>query len=74
MFTRRCINYGLHIGSLTFLSAFSMLVLGTPDDLAALRTAASAAFVLGSVEPPASEGVRPIGRRLDRETYIGQQS
>lgn len=38
---------------LTFFSALSMLVLGTPADLASLRIVARAVFVLGSAEPPA---------------------
>lgn len=41
------------MANLTFFSAFSTLALGTPDDLAALRTVASVAFMLGSAEPPA---------------------
>jgi len=56
------------MGSLTFFSAFSILALGTPEDLAALRAAASAALILGSAEPPATEGgVRQIGRELESE-------
>lgn len=49
-----------------------MLDLGTPDAFAAPRAAASATLVLGSAEPPATEGgVRRIGRRLGLETYNG---
>lgn len=60
------------MGSLTFFSAFSILVLGTPDDLADLRAAASAALILGSVEPPATgERVRAIGKSLNRGTHNG---
>ena len=57
---------------LTFFSAFSILDLGTPADLAALRTAARAAFTLGSAEPPAAKAwSETVGRGLNLETYTG---
>ena len=71
VFASRRANCGQRMGVLTFFSAFSTLSLGTPDDLAALRTAASAAFVLGSVEPPATGEGETDRREPGPGTYIG---
>ena len=52
-----------------------MLVFGTPANLAALRMAARATFVVGSAEPPAVKIQSETGKNesLVREMYTGLQ-
>jgi hypothetical protein len=47
-------EYSSRIWRRTFANALSMLSFGTPEALAALSVAASAAFFSGSVDPPSS--------------------